>query len=285
MITAEIIKDSLNTHSGNRITTFILTYPRFIHSELMTHRTFSRNAASSRAIPVEKMMDAIWDNPAVPVEWGTTQKGMQAGPPLAPELETLAKELWWDGLANTMGIVKELLRLGLHKQIANRLLEPWAHMTTLVTATEYGNFFRLRAHPDAQPEFQELAFTMLDLYLQHEPIRMEPGEYHIPFDPGEEVDLRSRLAVATARAARISYTTHDGDHSVESDVKLHDRLLASGHMSPFEHAAQAHSSPFARQWANFRGWVPYRSMVDDPRKHDRISRGELEQIYSRRPER
>jgi thymidylate synthase ThyX len=79
MISAKIIADSISeSEYGDRITTFELEYPRFIHGELMTHRLFSRNAASSRAIPINKMMDQVLTAPAMPVEWGLNKSGMQA---------------------------------------------------------------------------------------------------------------------------------------------------------------------------------------------------------------
>ncbi len=159
MIKAEIIKDSL-APSGKRITTFVLTYPRFIHSEFMTHRMISKNASSSRAIPTEKMIQAIMDNPAMPIAFSKNQKGMQASDILSPQDQEKAEWLWLQARDETLNYVKALTDLGAHKQHVNRLLEPFQHITVIATATEWDNFFALRCHPDAPPEFQELANQM-----------------------------------------------------------------------------------------------------------------------------
>lgn len=286
MITATIVADSVNTALDSRLTTFLLIYPRFIHSELMTHRAFSRNASSSRAIPVERMIKNIRDNPAMPVEWGTTQKGMQAGPPLSSGEAIIAERIWRSGLDAATEIARELLNMGIHKQVANRVLEPWAHMMTLVSATEWGNFFKLRAHPDAQPEFQFLAYEMLNEYLVKEPKSIFPGDWHIPYHSPEmeELKLEQRLKVATARCARTSYQNFDGTSSVEDDIAMHDRLLQSGHFSPFEHAARAKYATDGKKWSgNFYGWTQYRELVEPTNQHHKLTIRELKYIYSLRP--
>lgn len=282
MIKAEIVADS---SSVSRITTFLLTYPRFIHSELMTHRMFSRNAASSRAIPVERMTKEVSDNPAMPVEWGTIQKGMQAGPVLEGQNRYRAETIWCEGRDDAIHTAEKLLNLGIHKQVANRVLEPWMHMTTLVTATEYGNFFKLRAHPAAQPEFQELAYEMLSLYLKNKPVEMEDGEWHLPFISNEERRehaVQVQRKICTARCARTSYVKMTSRKEVAEDIEFHDRLLVNGHMSPFEHAARA--NPYT-QSANFWGWTQYREIVEQPIQPLRPSRKELEEILAARPKR
>ena len=269
MITAKIVEASVNS-SGNRITSWVLTYPRFIHSELMTHRMFSRNAASSRAIPIKKMLDWVINNPAMPEHWGANQKGMQADVELSAEEIAACKVEWLKARDNAVETVRRLSDLNLHKQVANRLLEPWPLMTVLLTATEYGNFFALRAHPDAQPEFRMLAYQMLPLYQASVPKLLQPGEWHLPFNesmPGG-LDLSTKLKIVVARAARVSYVNFEGKIDPNEDIALHDRLLQSGHMSPFEHVAYA--APGVPQIGNFKGWVQYRKMIhtenrDDPR--------------------
>jgi thymidylate synthase ThyX len=291
MIKVQILLDSQNHSTGDRITTFLLTYPRFIHSELMTHRAFSRNAASSRAIPVAKMIDTIRNNPAMPVEWGSAQKGMQAGPPLEGDERAVACRVWRDGLQAAIATAEQLMSIRVHKQIANRVLEPWMHMLTLVTATEWGNFFRLRAHPDAQPEFQELAFQMLEAYKESIPQLLFPMMWHAPFvdldhnqqyatNGGEAEDFRTLLKVAVARCARTSYATIDGHNSIDEDVALHDRLLSSGHFSPFEHIAKAMGQ--SMDWGNFRGWRPYRHDVEPDEQHRPLTMTEIDEILARR---
>lgn len=294
-ISAKIILDSIGP-SRIRLTTFELTYPRFVHSELMTHRAFSRNAASSRAIPFEKTVAQVKRSPAMPIFWGRNQKGMQAWEELddvprgtlpASQCESwadmeenlstreLAKERWLTARNAAIAQAEHLHTLGLHKQIVNRVLEPWLHMTTLVSATDWNNFFFLRTHRDAQPEFRELARCMWKEYKDGEPKELEDGEWHLPFIQEEDIDRALKLwtlsvaseqlrKVSTGRCARVSYLTHDGKRDLLKDIDLHDRLLKGRdggepmHMSPFEHVAQALTSDM--RMGNFRGWKQYRKL-------------------------
>ncbi len=180
MISAKIIADSVNIY-GNRLTTFELEYPRFIHSELMTHRVFSRNAASSRAIPVKRMIKTIKENPAKPLHWGQNQSGMQAEKELTPDNRLKAEILWNKGLDSAIEVAEALADVGVHKQIVNRVLEPFQIMKTIVSATEYGNFFWLRRHADAQPEIQVLAEEMFTALEESTPSNLYEGEYHTPY--------------------------------------------------------------------------------------------------------
>lgn len=268
MITAKILLDSVNI-VGCRLTTFLLTYPRFIHSEVMTHRMFSRNAASSRAIPISKMIEQILNNPAMPVTWGMNQKGMQAEKSISKEDAHSAEKIWIEAMYRAIESSKKLEALKVHKQISNRLMEPFFHITTLLTATDFGNFFILRAHKDAQPEFQDLAFKMKKLYLENTPSLLNPGEWHLPFmdkflDPDLTID--EKLKICVARAARVSYTTHDGDISKEKDFELHDDLVNNGHWSPFEHCAYALNSP--ARIGNFKGYCQYRKRFSNENKEN-----------------
>lgn len=266
MIEAKIIADSINP-VGDRITTWVLTYPRFIHSEIMTHRVFSRNAASSRAIPVQKMIDNIETNPATPIHWGKNQKGMQAEEELTPELQSEAAQQWLAAAKDAIKNAKALLGIGVHKQIANRLLEPFAHMTTLLTGTEFENFFGLRAHKDAQPEFRALAEKMLALYNESTPTSLAHGGWHIPFgDQMPTTLLPEKLKIATARAARVSYLTFEGKIDKDKDFELHDDLADNGHWSPFEHCAYALDT--SRRSGNFVGWEQYRKLFQQENRKD-----------------
>ena len=255
-IKAKILKDS--EFNGSRLTTFELTYPRFIHSEFMTHRCFSRNAASSRAIPVSKQIEAVRNNPAHPERWGKNQPGMQAFEELGSEELSIAKS-WWE-LASTEASfsARELNELGAHKQIVNRLLEPFLRITVIATAEQRGlsNFFAQRAHKDAQPEFQVLAFKMLDALLKNEPQRLQKGEWHIPMSEDlEGLETAEKLKIATGRIARVSYESHNGVRDHSKDIELHDRLIASGHWSPTEHCAEAGWSEhgnFGNRWTQYR---------------------------------
>lgn len=279
-ITAKIITDSINP-VGVRLTTFIVKYPRFVHSEIMTHREFSRNAASSRAIPFKKLSQRVLEEPALPEVWGLNTKGMQASGRLEGEAAERAAVAWLE-LRDSMVKNAEFIfeEFGLHKQIVNRLIEPWMHITVLITATAYDNFFALRAHPDAQPEFQVLAYRMLHRYLSSVPRRLDWGAWHLPFgDRLEGLDTETALKVVTARAARISYLTFDGNASVEDDCRLHDQLKLSGHWSPFEHAAQAVDGPVPR--SNFgAGWRQYRKMFVGENR----TQVDLEKVMATRPD-
>lgn len=260
MIQAKIILDSINTVTGDRITTWELIYPRFIHSELMTHRMFSKNAASSRAIPIKQMILAVLRNPAEPVWWGRNQSGMQAKQELSGLRLWFVRRLWFMSRYFAIAFAWLMWKLDLHKQIANRILEPWMHMTIVMTGTEHENFFKLRAHPDAQPEFQALAFKMKEEYEKSVPRKLDPGDWHLPLvdEPGTcwLADIENAKKVCVARCARVSYTKHDSKKQLEDDLALHDRLAQSGHWSPFEHAAQALS--MSEYFGNFRGWLQYR---------------------------
>jgi thymidylate synthase ThyX len=267
MIRSKIIADSRNP-SGSRLTTFQLTYPRMIHAETLTHRSFSRNAASSRAIPVHKMLDAVASNPATPVYWGSNQSGMQAGEQLAGDELLEAHADWIAASEDAMRNCRVLNDSKLHKQIANRVLEPFSHITVIVTAEEKGlrNFFSLRAHEAAQPEFQVLAYMMLHAWLNAKPVELAWGDWHMPFGNmhPEDMDLteEQRLKVATGRIARVSYLTHDGLRDAAKDIELHDRLKTSGHWSPFEHCAQAE---LGVGYSNFgeTDWLQYRKMFSN----------------------
>lgn len=256
MIEVKILADSTNL-SRNRITSWLLKYPRFIHSEFMTHRVFSRNAASSRAIPFSKMIAAIQEEPALPEFWAAEHKGMKATESLQDEDLAAVRFEWGNAQGRAVDMAKILSNMALAKSLCNRLIEPYSHITVLATATDHRNFFALRAHPDAMPEFQVLAYRMLDAYIKSEPTQKSWGQWHVPIFDGtvkmEIDDLDSALKVATARCARLSYLAQDGNHDPAKDIALHDRLLASGHLSPFEHCAQASQfdGPFNYQWSNF----------------------------------
>lgn len=272
-IEAKIICDSVGPN-GVRLTTYVLKYPRFIHSEFMTHRMFSRNASSSRAIPFEKQVKMIEEDPAMPLEFRKNQKGMQAGEALSEKDQEKAKWAWLTACDETIGHARKLDLLGVHKQYVNRLLEPFAHISVVVTATEWNNFFALRHHSMAQPEIAELAKQMWYVYQKHQPIVLEAGDWHLPFLNGEELrssfPIENKIKSSVARCARVSYLNHEGKHcTYEEDYKLYDRLLGNApiHASPAEHQAQAHPMIYENQvlkWsANFKGWTQYRQTLKD----------------------
>lgn len=259
-ISAKVVLDSISG-VGKRITTLELVYPRFIHSELMTHRAFSRNSASSRAIPVERMIQMVQEDPAMPIAWGKNTRGMQAKEDLPYSDMAKAQCAWLDAMQWAVEHAEILASLNVHKQIVNRLLEPFMHMTTLVTATEWENFFTLRDHPDAQPEIQALAKEMRKALDESSPtLRM----WHMPFiNDTLHQPLNLLAGISAARCARVSYLNHDGTNpDIERDLALARRLAASGHWSPFEHVACANLRPERSSMeANFQGWKQLRHVM------------------------
>jgi thymidylate synthase ThyX len=226
-------------------------YHNFVANGIVVH--------NSRAIPISKYIEDVLTDPALPVHWGKNQKGMQANDEVDEDTKTKAMLVWNEARDSAVQYAKKLQELGLHKQVVNRILEPYFHITTLLTATEFDNFFKLRAHKDAQPEIRELAYKMLELYKTNKPEEMELGEWHIPFGDKytDGLSLEQKLKIATARAARVSYKTFDGKIDYEKDYELHDNLLKEGHYSPFEHCAQAEFGVFD----NFNQWKSYRKML------------------------
>lgn len=252
-----ILADSVNT-SGNRLTTFEVTYPRFVHSELLTHRMLSRNSSSSRAIPITKMIEQVKSDPVMPVWWGKNQQGMQANEELDDAALESVKREWLlarDDAIENAGILSSD---GLHKQIVNRLLEPWMWITVIVSATEWANFFHLRCHPDAQPEIQKIAYMMQDEYNASTPETLYHGEWHLPYVNKQDLGmpLQDLLRVCVGRCARVSYLTHDKQRDPTADIELCERLIENNHWSPFEHVAVAMSVD--KPSGNFRGFSQYR---------------------------
>lgn len=252
MISAKIIAHS-SAPNGKEVVTFELEYPRFIHSELMTHRMFSRNAASSRAIPVAKMIEQVGSNPAMPVHWGKNQPGMQAHEELDEWHKGLTQGEWHAAASQAARLAENMNRWGAHKQIVNRILEPFQWMKTVVTATEFGNFFWLRNHTDAQPEIKRLAEVMLEALNNSVPFNLQPGDWHVPyFEHGvwykSHLDtlgwynesgssLQDALAISSSCCAQVSYRKLDD--SLQKALDIYDRLVNSQpvHASPFEHQA------------------------------------------------
>lgn len=287
-ITAKILADSL-APCGKRLTTFECKYPRVIHSEIMTHRMLSRNSASSRAIPTEKLIKMVENDPFIPVYIGANQKGMQAGQELNEEDRTKAVTMWLAAKEAAIYHASVLNRMGVHKQVINRLLEPWMWITVIISATEWTNFFGLRRHEHAEPHFQELANKMWDAMKASEPKQLRKDGWHLPlvdvdsedsfalgkYIDGMMVEARARgevtinldflAKISVGRVARVSYLTHDGRRDPAEDIALHDRLVVQEplHASPAEHIAQALATP--ERIGNFIGWRQYRKTL--PNEH------------------
>jgi hypothetical protein len=273
MIYAKIIEDSM-APNGIRLTTMQLAYWRAIHGELMTHRALSRGAMSSRAVPVAKMIEQVRTNPAMTIHWGKNEPGMQAHTELGDYDIQACKLEWLLAAQDAVRHAEALMDAGLAKQVANRLLEPFQWMHTIVTATDWDNLYELRDHADAEPNFQALAKAMRAAQAASEPAarrgtRYSPLAWHLPYVTEQErfqhaanVGLLSKLSAA--RCARVSYLNHDGTRpEIEKDLALYDRLVGSRplHSGPVEH--QAYPLPLATQRSrNFRGWRHHREMVE-----------------------
>lgn len=263
---AKILKDSVTQH-GHRLITLEVTYPRIVLAEFNTHRVFSRNSASSRAIPIEKTIKRIEDDPFIPTYWGKNQKGMVATRQIDDELCKKASEEWVKARDFAVETAKNLLNLGVHKQITNRLLEPFMWQTVIVTATEWENFLALRCHPDAQPEIMAIAEMMKNAILHSTPSIVDEDSWHMPLVEDEKqlleegYSLEDIKKISVGRCARVSYLTHNGSREPKADIELCERLRESGHMSPFEHVAKPMSNDDLNKQiylGNFKGWVQYR---------------------------
>ncbi len=306
MISAKIIAHSRSAVTGKEIVTFELVYPRFIHGELMTHRMFSRNAASSRAIPISKMIDQVSADPAKPVHWGKNQAGMQAKEVLDNTDKSYsgncthqecAEYHWTNAAEDAVEQAKGLNLHNVHKQIVNRILEPFQWMKTVVTATEWENFFWLRNHEDAQPEIKRLAEVMLEALGTSEPTTLNHGDWHVPYfqngcwksdwvhmqsteEQSQQVSLEDALSISSSCCAQVSYRLLDD--SLEKARMIYKRLVESEpvHASPFEHQASpieytsfcdiengweegvTHMDKEGSMWSgNFKGWIQHRQLI------------------------
>lgn len=263
--TAEVIADSLNCITGDRLTTMVVKFHRFILPEFNTHRMFSKNASSSRAIPVNRLINNVIADNVYPLHWGKNQKGMQAERELDEHEIADAVFAWQTARDTAIHTARYLTDLGVHKQVVNRLLEPFSTVTMIVSATEWDNFFKQRKHKDAQPEIQALAFKMSAVYESSSPDVLKPGDWHIPFvNPLVDIcgSLMPKLKIAAGRAARVSYLTHKGIRDISEDMRLHDDLLVADpkHLSPFEH--QAITLPESTRVGNFTGFKQYRRFIE-----------------------
>ena len=302
-ISAKIIEDSISPE-GKRLTTFQLRYPLIIHAESKTHRlhsesgevieeftspavmsdpNLSRNARSQRAVPIKKMIQEVMGDPFIPLHWGKAQPGMQAfeecdAPVKFWDGEDTREDAWLRARDQVVDIAEGFADAGYHKQLVNRLLSPWLYIDTLVSATEYENFFALRDHEAAEPHIRALAKAMKQCLQESIPSLLEPGQWHLPYTLPEEreslsVSLLQRLSVS--RCARISYTPFDGNASIEKELERYELLVGSvpGHFSPTEHQGTPDSVAFRKTkgepiytspelHGNLKGWCQYRKLID-----------------------
>lgn len=272
---AKVIADSVSP-AGDRVTTMEVTMHRFVLAEFNTHRVFSRNSASSRAIPLERQIERLVTEPAYPVKWASERPGMQGGDEI-DDVE-IAKILWREARENAIGYARRLRTLGVHKSIINRLLEPFMWHTVIVTSSEWENFFGLRCHELAQPEIRVAAEMMRDAYQSSCPEELDYGQWHAPYSDGTG-DLRTSLMTSVARCAWVSTMSHDGDKSWDAIERMWERLTSAVpmHASPLEHQC----TPFKNGApGNLRGWAQLRHKVERgevPWRPSRIDRDGDEQ--------
>lgn len=285
-----IVAASKCAFTGKKIVTFELDYWRAIHAEFMTHRLFSRNAASSRAIPIAKMLEMVSESPAGPLEWGANQPGMQAKVVFSGWRKATAIWAWNIAAKAAVNSAKILDKCGLHKQIVNRVLEPFCNIKVVITSTEFENFFWLRNHPDAQPEIKELARLMWEQYNEVKFKMLDPGQWHVPYyQEGYWIEVRDgldkfgstladALAISSSCSAQVSYRKLDD--TLEKARMVYGRLVESEpvHASPFEHQATPlrvclNQDPFDVEGithihkdmgagsGNFYGWIQHRQLI------------------------
>lgn len=280
-ITAQVIKDSIA--NSIRLVTVHLHYPLVIHAELMTHRVFSRNARSSRAVPTKRMIQDVIDDPFVPLVWGSNQTGMQAGAEIDNRvflggyegilfdrvpITYQPEQAWLWARDQAVIAATGFMEAEYHKQISNRLLAPFLHIDTLVTSTEWDNWFELRDHPMAEPHIEILAKEMRKAFNGSTPIELKFGQWHLPYaDVNGDPDIEIKLSVA--RSARISYAPFDGSASIDAELDRYKRLVGSRpiHASPAEHQATP-DRMIKGQWSNpqlhgnFKGWKQWRKTLE-----------------------
>jgi hypothetical protein len=298
MISAKVVQASRPASKINKrtIVTYELRYNRTFHDEFLAHRAFGRCAMSERATPVAEMLRQVRRDPALPIEWGANQRGMQAPEELKGFRRNLARKLYLWARWPALIIVWILARLGLAKQVANRLLTPWAHVRVVATITDPTNFFALRCHPAALPEMRRLAEAMFVALQEYESAGkvqiLKPGQWHLPyidFDTADAVavflaspsgiEWKSKLptemldnmncalcAVSSARCARVSVLKHDGTKpTVTEDLDLFGKLHGAQpmHASPMEHQATPAGRNPNYESGNLRGWEQFRQLLPD----------------------
>lgn len=284
-VEVKILADSISR--GDRLTTLELRYPRMMHSELLTHRMFSRCSSSTRAVPLKKQMEKIEENMAIPY-WTMNQPGMQ-GAEADMRVASKATAIWKAMFESVRQGVSALEELGVHKQDAGRALEPWSHISTVLSGTDWRHFMDVRLKPDVFGIMRELAERIRDALLSstpinkshpHSPIAKPIPEaflrWHLPYIAESELEEISNLLesgtlapnelgwvrvpglISAARCARVSYLNHGGERDLMKDWELGLRLIKSHHWSPLEHAAR----PYHGMLGNFTGWAQLRQITE-----------------------
>lgn len=279
-ISARIVAKSKSAYSGTVLPTWECDFPKCILAELNTHGMLVKNAQSSRAVPVKKVIEQIRNNPVTPVHWGSNQAGMVAGEEIN---QSISMRTWDGGSYNhdrdsawkeTADTIAELMELwsdaGYHKQIVNRIGEAFTMVRGVITGTEIDNFFHLRYHKDADPYIQELARCMWEAYEQAEAEVLYEGEWHLPYvtkidtPTGKklgvfEVDedgivvfksctTEQALKVSAAACGQVSYRKLD--LSEETVDRVWNRLMTGDiiHASVTGHQATPMKEPYNEHW-------------------------------------
>jgi len=296
-IKVKLLQKSLGPYSDAYLGTFELVYPRMIHSEVLTHKQLSRNCASSRAIPIETMLKEIENDIAVPVHWGKNQSGMQAKEELQGNDLKEVKYIWLEAAKDAIFQSRRLAATGVHKQVANRITEPYQHMKTVMSGTDWKNVFYLRNHKDADPTIALLFRLMQEQWEDAIDTfdALDDNEYHTPYvqgyqtlgpwcykdENGRELTHEEALRISASCCAQTSF--RKSDSSTDKADMVYDRLVNSKpvHASPFEHQGkpmQKYENPFdASKWepgithvnkqgelfsGNFRGWIQHRQLIE-----------------------
>lgn len=263
MIKARIIADSISPQDF-RLTTIECTFHRFILPEVNTYRMWSRSAQSSRAIPLNKRIKEVEENPAVPVYWGKNQRGMVAEEELTEAEKVEAESVWKESAQAAVDYAKYLQGMNVHKQTAARILEPYLWQTNVISSTDWDNMFKQRIHPDAQPEFRVLAEKIKQALEESEPQPVDVGEWHLPYITEEEKETFDIDTVKKASVARVAKTSYgnQGGWDIEKDLELEQRLFSAEpkHYAPYEMIATP-AGMFAPQ-GNFVGWKQLRHMIE-----------------------
>ena len=254
-----ILADSVNP-AGERVTTVQIRLPLVVWAEFLTHRTFSRNARSNRAVPSRVLIREVLANPFVPHYWGSNKAGMVAGAELTGVRRWMARQVWLWARYPAIAAAWIMAKAGLHKQDANRVLNPWQWIDAVVTAEEsaWQAFFALRCHPAADPKIQRIAEMIRDGIEASEPRQLEWGEWHLPYYVGRV--LYVGVWASAGACARVSYSCFDGRQSDAENAALGRRLASEkpAHASPLEHVLQASKidntqlGPVGGKWRSLR---------------------------------
>jgi hypothetical protein len=270
MIRADVIADSVSP-AGHRLTTLEIVIPRCVQAELLTHRKFSRNSASSRAIPVRAMLKQVMENPFIPHRWQAAQAGMQGGGDVDVAAAVQADRAWLAARDHAAMYAGALLDLNIHKTMPNRLLEPFAWSTLIISATDWDGFWEQRCSPLAELHMEATATAMRAAYTASTPVPLAHGEWHLPYISADEQQQIAAMPgvngrmVSAARCARVSYLTHDGRRDLAEDVRLFEKLVSArpAHWSPLEHQATPAPDGMLPR-GNFNGFEQHRHRLERP---------------------